>query len=447
MLVLLLTTCKKDFLDVRPDKALLVPATLADMRALLDNNLAVFNQSPALTTVADGDTYTTDAGFNAYVLDEERKSYIWAADIFGNVSAGDWNIPYKQIFYANVVLEGLGKISPPGAEQAEYNAVKGTALFYRAFAYYNLMQQFAPPYRAASAATDKGVPIRLTSGVGPNAVRSSVAATYEQVLTDLRNARALLPASTAFKTRPPVAGAMAMLARVYLVMGDYARAGRYADSCLQQNPALINYNTLSTTATRPFVKALPNSNDEIVFYSIALSYGFGSSTSPTVADPALYASYAANDLRKVIFFRALAPGFKFKGNYAGIIAIFSGIATDELYFIRAECAARLGNTAAALADLNKVLITRWKTGTYVTMNAATPEDALKLILMERRKELTGRGTRWTDLRRLNDDPRFALTLSRKVLGNTYTLEPGSKRYTYPIPLDELRLNALEQNER
>lgn len=443
---LLFGACKKGFLDVKPKKSLLVPETTADFYALLDNTL-VFNNTPGLTVEADGDLYTTDAGYNAMVLDEERKNYTWAKDLFGSASQGDWDTPYQQVFYANVVLDGLNKLPANQGDQADIAVLRGTALFHRAFAYYWLAQQFAAPYTTETAGIAPGIPLKTSSDVNERPGRGTVAATYQQILSDLGQARASLPLTSVYKSRPNRAAVYGMLSRVYLAMADYTKAGLYADSCLQRSHALIDYNALSATATRPFPKALPNGNDEVIFDAVQLAYSDASSASVILTDPALYQSYASNDLRKTIFFKALSPGYKFKGNYAGIISLFSGIATDEMYLTRAECGARQGNTAAALSDLNTLLATRWKKGTYTAMTVQTAEAALTLILSERRKELTCRGTRWTDLRRLNSDPRFAVTLSRTVAGTTYTLEPGGKRYIYPIPQDELLQNNLVQNER
>jgi hypothetical protein len=441
-LLLTLAGCQKDFLDTKPNKALLIPTTLSDMQALLDN-IAVFNIAPGITGIADGDFYTTDAAWKAWGTDGERNSYTWVADIFAGGTAYDWNQCYQQVFYANVVLDGLPAIA---ASQPDYNNVKGTALFSRAYANYQLLQIYAPAYNAATATTDLGIPIRLVSDVSKTSVRSSVQASYTQVLTDLKTARNLLPASSAAKSRPIVAAVFALLARAYLVMGNYAQAGRYADSCLQSRNALIDYNTLSTTAAKPFPRAIPSGNDEVIYYASASSYSYASNAA-TLADSTLYRSYTANDLRKPIFFKATGISGTFKGNYAGIIVLFAGLATDEMYLVRAECAARSGQTGPAMTDLNTLLLKRWKTGTFVPFAAADPDAALRLILAERRKELIGRNMRWTDLRRLNTDSRFALNLNRTILGTGYTLAPGSKRYTYPLPQDEITLSGLTQNER
>jgi len=83
----------------------------------------------------------------------------------------------------------------------------------------------------------------------------------------------------------------------------------------------------------------------------------------------------------------------------------------------------------------------------VDMTASSANDALVKVLTERRKELLMRGTRWTDLRRLNKDTQFAKTLSRTVVGATHTLPPNDPRYTLLIPQEVITNSALEQNNR
>jgi hypothetical protein len=124
-----------------------------------------------------------------------------------------------------------------------------------------------------------------------------------------------------------------------------------------------------------------------------------------------------------------------------------------MYLIRAECLARGGDKTAAMNDLNTLLRARWAkdpiTGAslYVDQTAIDADNALRIILNERRKELVLRATRWIDLRRLNQDPRFAITLTRNIAGQIYTLPPNDKKYVYPIPDNEIRLSGLQQNPR
>lgn len=444
---LFLPACKKDFLEVRPKKDLLVPTTLADLRVLL-NNTDVFNIRPNLTPLGDGDYYTDEAGFSSYGLDMERNSYTWAKDIYAGVLTGEWNTPYRQVFYTNVVLDAFARLPEADASSDEGRSVKGTALFFRAFALYNLAIQFTLPYDQATAAGDPGVPVRIHADVTERVGRGTVAGTYAQILADLAAARELLPATAVVKTRPTVAVLQALRARIALSMEDYAAAALYADSALAVNHTLLDYSKLNAGASRPFPRALPNGNDEVSFYAGLLPYTFDGPSAATYVDPALYQSYDDHDLRKTLFFKPLSPGnYKFRGNYAGSVTLFGGLANDELYLVRAECRARAGDRDGAMADLNTLLVTRWAPGSFVPYQAADAEDALVQVLRERRKELVGRNLRWDDLRRLNKDPRFRLTLRRTVGGQSYVLEPGSARYVYPIPDEEVRLGGLAQNER
>jgi hypothetical protein len=299
--------------------------------------------------------------------------------------------------------------------------------------FYNLAQFWAKPYNAATASKDQGIVLRLTSDADAVSTRSTVQVTYEQVLSDLKACIRLLPNSTTdntqiSKVRPSQAAAYGMLARVYLAMGDSSNVYRYADSALQIYSTLMDLNTISS---------IVNFNPETVYTSMDQSGSAGSVFGYYTLDSNLVALYDSNDLRKSLFMvkNTATPGingYVFTGDYTGNYR-FTGIAVDELYLLRAEASARMGNTAAALSDLNTLLVKRWKTGRFVPYTAASASDALVQIITERRKELLFRGCRWTDLRRLNGDSRFTTTLSRKVYGVTYTLPPGDSRYTLQVP--------------
>jgi hypothetical protein len=67
------------------------------------------------------------------------------------------------------------------------------------------------------------------------------------------------------------------------------------------------------------------------------------------------------------------------------------------------------------------------------ITVSDPTELLGIILVERRKELLFRGTRLTDLKRLNQDSRFAVTLKRKLNGTLYELSPNDNRYIAQLP--------------
>lgn len=445
ILACIASSCSKEYLEKKPDKALLIPTKLEDFQYLLDNQL--FNQFPALNQIASDDLQNTGT-LNDLAASYERTTYIWQADMYGGPFVIlDWEGPYQQIFYANIILDGLAKFKATTPQEDEYNRIQGSALFFRATALFLLAQNFTKPYNAATASIDPGVPVSLVSDVNQRPGRGTVSGLYEQIIHDLEESSGLLPDVSFYKSRPSRHAAMGMLARVYLSMQQYEKAGVYAKASLDIKSTLLDYNTLNATAVNPFPQALTDKNVEGIFYAKLTSFSYFNSALTTV-DPQLYQLYATNDLRKTVYFSNKGSGLiNFKGSYNGNRDLFGGLATDEIYLIRAECLARAGNSTEALSVLNTLLIKRWKSGTFVPLVASNPDETLKLILAERRKELVCRGLRWSDLRRLNADPKFAVSLSRVNIGITYTLEPNSPRYVFPIPENEIQGSGIEQNLR
>ena len=441
---------KKDFLAAKPDRSLTVPATLHDYQALLDND-AFMNGStsigltPQMGEMAADNYYIPDADYNTRYKPVYQNIYSWAKQLYAaDDLVFDWQFPYRSVFYSNVVLDGLAQLAAERVPADAYNNVLGSALFYRAHLFYHLAQVFAPPYNRQTAASDWGIPLRLTSSVGEQMKRATVQQTYQQVLAELHGAAGLLPQTPLYKTRPSRVAAWGLLARVHQTMQQYDSALFYADRYLQVQNTLLDYNTLNAAPTFSF----PRFNTEVTI-SFNGANGEVNPLRPgrNRVNSELYHSYDADDLRKTLFFKPSAGSFTFNGSYDGTSNLFTGIATNELYLIRAECQARSGNTAAALDDLNTLLSTRWKAGTFAPRMAATAGEALDIILAERRKELCFRGLRWTDLRRLNAEGRN-ITLTRTVNGQVYTLPPNDPRYTFPVPQGVLAFNPdMPQNPR
>lgn len=442
----LLNACsaKEDFLNEKTNANLAVISTLDDVAKLLDNTRYFnFRSAPALGgNSADEYYYTEDQFLSA--SQEEQNTYIWAKDIFpAGTEVWDWTVTYSQVMYANTALEALEQI---GDNSAYAGKLKGTALFYRSYAFFNLLQIFSMPYDAAKADELLGIHIRKTSDLNTPVTRETQRQCYDQVFADLAEARLLLPETTPFNTQPNQVSLQAFLARIYLTIGDYSNALKHADSCLKKKSALTDYNDLTKAAIGispdvpyPLVEVLYNSR-----FNITASFA-GFRMHP---DSVVLKMYEENDLRKQIFFTNYFGYLTYDGSYEyNNYGPFGGLATDEIYLIRAECQARAGNTTGAMDDLNALLVKRYKTGTFVPLTATDADDALVQVLRERRKELHNRGLRWLDLRRLNKEPRFAVTLKRVINGAEYTLPPNDPRYALPLPDLEIQLSGVPQNQR
>lgn len=447
MTLLLLNACKKGFLDAKPQQSIVLVNSIKNIQGILDND-GPMNYQIQLGEDAGDDYYFNSPDFHNLPSQYLRNIYSWAQvqDFYAGWTGQEWNLSYSRLFYANTALEEIEKIKPDQNSFSDWENVKGSALFFRACCFYDLAQIYCKPYIPASADTDLGILLRTRADINIPYGRSTVKESYEQIIGDLLAARDLLPLVPLRRSRPSRSAADAMLARVYLSMQDYNNAYVYANSCLASFNSLIDYNTLDTNAFSPLTP-YPN-NPEIIFYTNLEAYLAPNALNASSVDSNLYRLYETTDLRRKLFFHISNNKLQFAGSYLGNpFDFFGGLATDEMLLIRAECEVRNGNTAAAMHDLDVLLVTRYKRNTYVPQNISDADSALSKIYLERRKELCFRGTRWTDLRRLNQDDRFKVTLRRVIDFNTITLLPNDNRYVYPIPNSEILFNNIPQNPR
>lgn len=449
----LLSSCEK-FLDKKSEQSVLIPSSLKDLQAILDNNITLnFYTTPGLLEIAADDYFLEESVYNNLPA-FDRQSFIWDPnpDYLQTNINGQWKNPFLVIFTANTVLERLRQIGANEFNKNEYNLVKGMALFLRGFTYYQLTQVYCSDYRMGDVEHNRnslGLPLRLTSDFEEKSVRSTLQETYDQIISDLTLSASLLPNSVPIATRPSKAAAHAALARTFLVMADYDAALMHAQKSLDLNDTLMDYQDISTTSTVPF-DAL---NPETLFYSYN---GSAPVLRPDRAnvDTLLYDLYEDDDLRKVIFFDPKANGYHaFKGNYAGYYdgTFFSGLAVDEQYLIKAECLARKGNVEKAKKTLSLLLEKRYENGFVFPADITAGDELLAYILTERRKELIQRGVRWSDIKRLNRDDRFAKTLTRKIFGengaHTFSLPVNDLRYIMLLPQEVIRITGMVQNPR
>jgi tetratricopeptide (TPR) repeat protein len=439
---LFLGACAADFLDVKPDQQMVVPRSMKDLRALLDNTMKMNISMPYFGETASDDQYLTYDRYISLTQEEARLAYIWQpSSHYRNNESLEWNNRYEQIFYCNIVLDRIDDIHANTAvETRERNEIKGTALFFRAFAYWQLAQLFCKPYVPQTAGQDLGLPLRLSSDINDATVRATVAQTWAQMIDDLRQSAVLLPASVAWKTRPTSTAAYALLARIYLAMGEYANAAEMAQQSLKADDSLIDYALLDPSRTYPIDKF----NDEVLFHSV-MTGGLAVRENRLIVDSTLFRSYNDRDYRKQVYFY-FNDGVRYKGSYNGERDFFCGLTTSEMVITLAEAEARLGRLSAAMDAMRKLLSNRYMDGSYADRLVADGEKLLVFILEERRKELIFRGVRWTDLRRLNQDNRFAKTLVRILDGQEYVLEPNSSRYVFPIPQNVIDKTGIPQNE-
>lgn len=447
--VWLFSSCNKqnEWLDVKSNKSDVILSTAADYQAVLDN-FFIFNSHEPSFGMLCTDNITADLALWQGANETHRNAYIFAKEILGSPSsqAYDWTPPYQNIANCNIVIEGIQKIKNE-VLLTEYNNILGSALFLRANNYFSLTQHFTVPYNNAASNSSLGVPIRKTTDVNEKSVRPILKENYDNILDDLKNAEKLLPDLPSYQTRPSKASALALLARVYLTMGEYEESLSCAEKALSIYSELIDYNTLKVTDE--FVFPTYPKNIEVILFAGSQTAAPLFRYQTTHVDLGLYNLYGDNDLRKSLFFKKGSGNIiQLKGQYTGEYSPFAGFATNELYLMKAECQARLKFTESSMETLNLLLRKRWRKDTFVPLVATESDEALQTILNERRKEIPFLSNiRWQDLRRLNQDPRFAKTVVHTLDGVDYILEPNSPRYVFDIPYREIEYSGIQQNLR
>lgn len=435
----LFVSCKK-FLDTKPSKSLEVPHTLDDLQAILDYSSRM-NVAPTYSEASSDNYYVTDDIYNS-ISDDVKKAYTWENYSYDNYP-NDWARVYDVIYPSNLVLESLEKIIPDSKTQLQWNNIKGSALVFRAFSLLQGADMFCKAFDEPTADKDPGLVLKLNTDINEKSVRSSLRLTYEQIISDLKNAASLLPDIPLQPTRPSRPAAYGLLARTYLYMRNYDSCKKYAGLCLDIKHDLYDFNSSTNIEnSSPF----PVFNNEVIMVSSAVNPIYYFTIAPYgFVDSSLYKSYGDGDLRRPAFFQSLGASVQFKGSYTGTPwEPFAGIATDEVYLMRAECLARSGQKDLALKDLNTLMASKWKSDLFVPFTANTDSEALSLILSERRKELLFRNLRWMDIKRLNKEGAN-IVLHRLLDGKVYTLQPNDNRYALPLPMDIINITGMEQN--
>lgn len=449
MAILNLASCKK-YLDVKPLKTDAVPNSLKDLQSLLDNESKMNSNSPALLEILSDNYFISTAEWDylmANTLENEALNYRW--DKKAIPFDDSWIKVYQNpIYVSNIVLDYLEKVKYNSTESEAAEKIRGAALFFRAFAYFELAQLFCKPYNSSTADSDLGLALKLSSDINESVKRISVKNSYDQILMDLKAAAHLLPNSIQHALKPTKIAAYGELARVYLSMREYDSAWNYSNLALSLYSDLVDYNTLIPVSFPP----IPSFNREIIFHCIASPSNILAPEMGKI-DSVLYNSYNDKDLRKVLFFQANSGDFEgtynFQGSYHGSYFtgyVFTGITTSELFLIRAECYARKGMKSEAITDLNTLMQKRWTNNEWIPFEAADNDEALSIILSERRKELVYRNSRWTDLRRFNLEGRD-ITLHREINGVEYKLPPNDLRWVNLIPFDVIKFSGIDQNIR
>lgn len=380
-----------------------------------------------------------------------------------SIFEGIWTTMYKNISNVNSVLD-----APLVADAKEfpYTIYKGEALGLRAFMHFDLVRLFAEQITLNPQAD--GIPYAMEFSLDTPDFES-LKKNYEHIIADLLEAEKLLEDEEDYasegsymldrQTHFNKYAAKAMLARVYLTMGDKANAAKYAKEVIDAKKYYLKEmtevkNDLAGVLSQKeciFGVYHPTFYTEVYEKLIQTTTRFSLDLRTNFKD--IYnKDHLGNDYRLSSYFSTetlgsvqvdrlckLADIYELENNVAGrpsnLILGINMIRIPEMYYIMAEVLLE-EDAEQALAYYNEV---RTHRGLEPLATTVTDENgnliarplALEHINEERYKEYFGEGQLFFNMKRLNQDIEiFDKTVTHK--GGVHA-ETGKKIYVVPIP--------------
>jgi hypothetical protein len=381
------------------------------------NNSLFYNISKYSMMSADVAYFFTNTSFDDF------KNNTLAASSQANSL---WTDLYANIGRANYAIKNLETATTLSASVR--NQLLGESKFWRAWCYFYLVNFFGDVPLVTNTEA-------LTTSLFP---RTPVAQVYQQIVSDLADAKNLLTTSYPSIERARVNKRVAatFLARVYFYQQNWTAAEAEATEVISSGTY-----SLETNLNNVFIKT----SNEVILQAAnttgVTSWGGefipASSTPNVVLYDTLANTFEANDQRKVNWTKSISYSskiyyypYKYKirtGTTGNEYSVMLRLA--EMYLIRAEARANQNNISGAVADINLIRQRAGLTDLPITISQSALLNALE---HERWVELFSEwADRWFNLKRAGK--------ADAVLG---MIKPQWKptQKLYPIPTKELQAN-------
>ncbi|MDN3586468.1 RagB/SusD family nutrient uptake outer membrane protein [Pedobacter aquatilis] len=470
LMALSITSCKKEFLEINPEQQAAVNVVVIDLPTTRAAVMGTYSILQGAAYYGRSAVVLPDLMADNMYISRRNSSRYTSYDQYITITndgtaSGSWYAMYRTIVNANIIISKGEQLSVPASEQAEVSHLVGEAYTMRALAHFDLLRFYAAPYNATANATHIGVPVISKSGTSKedilNPKRNTVKEGYDLIVSDLKKALTLMPATpvgftAANKGHISQFAAKALLARVYLYMEDWVNAEAMATDVIVSNKFTLlsnaNYQSGSTNFrtqnnSEAIFEVVYNSTSNLGTDRLAAFLFQGSSYGDGLATDDLFNLYSAADVRKGFMTRGSRTSAE---NPANVITKYNNTTTfeegvkvirlSEVYLIRAEARAKqTGKDALAAADLD---IVAKRADASAPTTVASGIALQNLILLENRKEFAFEGHRLFDLTR----NKLGFTKYRTG-GITIPIANNSLKTVLPIPLAEMNANTnMEQNE-
>lgn len=470
LLLLSFTSCS-DFLDVTPHDATSDEnslETIDDFNMLLKDPYTSLRDVMASYYILIPDImsdnltlcYAGRQSFNDFF------NFTFNSTTFG-VSAM-WSAAYNAIMGANEVITNLdGETNRFTGTEYEEDArnMLAEALALRGFLHFQLVRLYGKDYKVASE-TDLGVPYKMAPDITLPS-RNTVKDVYDNhIVKDLERAKTLMSDNyqSTTNTRINKKSLYAIMARVYLTMGNYQEAANNARLAIAGNGSDIadqqQFQSMWTVSM--------NTPEVLLRYPVldtddlhpGNNWGQGESKNSYKAEYVAAAQFVDlfkdTDVRITTLTVVASGGSQYivvwkwngrPGEAAGNVDI-PAIRVSEMYLTLAEAEFKLGNEGEALKNLDYLRAKRYNnfvSGQEIGTNLE------KAIALERRLELSFEGDRFFELKRngwdMIRDERGDNADGSGTAPAVQNVPATSPYYVLPIPQSEMDANEnMVQNQ-
>ncbi len=331
-----------------------------------------------------------------------------------------WVNQYEISNQVNIVLDHLDLYESEDIS----NPIKGEAKFLRAVVYYDLVLFFAKHHNNRSNADQPGVPIIKAPVLSLDDItfptRNTIGEVYNFIINDLIEAVDLLPANNGSFANSNAA--KALLARIYLQIGDYELARDYANEVIESGQYKLAetiddaFNNDDNSTEDIFAWQITDSDGTNLMNTFWATERFGGR--PGNPDISVEEQFFEifddfNDARGNYLYVDNQTGSEI-ASYKWLVgnANIPFIRLPEMYLIRAESNFRLDTTIGA-DPFDDVDVLRYRAGASL-LDEVTFSD----IILERLREFAFEGHKLHDFKRLElpvgsytfDDPNLILPI-------------------------------------
>lgn len=453
IIVMVIGSCKKEFLEVVPKGRLIAEKTSDYDKILNSTTFTNFSMAPIYTIMGD-EVVARDPLFGARPALDQRL-FRYEDDIFDPEQEPTQITTLTRLLYlCNKIINEV--MDSKGGTIEEKKRIMAEALTARAWIYMHFTTLFTKPYSAATAATDQGFAIIKDADINRTYTRVSLQEHYDFMIEDLTTAIPDLHKIVTSRYRATQAVAQAMLGKVYLSMGKFSDALPYLNGAITNittNTGVVtriyDYNiemfaggalfSASMATSGPATVTLSN-NVESLYSRQDINLNSSSINSYFVLSPAVASKYSTADLRRRCFnstnlpypagaLRRLWPSFQ-----------PTGMNIPEIYLMRAECRARTNSLYGANSAEEDLLFLRQRrmpVASAAVPAGMTQTQMIQFIIDERLREYPFSGLRWFDMRRLSVDPLFSSVTYVHTLyfadGTSQNFPLRPERFTFKIP--------------